>query len=77
MLYTSETDADILRQIQGTFRPTHYELGLWIAKLMGYTIVNPNTPDNFFILMVMIHWQDMGILRSSEILNSKPYNMKL
>lgn len=50
MLYTSETDADILRQMQGTFRPTHYELGLWIAKLMGYTIVNPNTPDNIFYI---------------------------
>lgn len=50
MLYTSETDADILRRLQKTFRPTHYELGLWIAKLMGYTIVNPNTPDNIFYI---------------------------
>lgn len=50
MLYSTEPNAEVLVKLRQLFKPTHHELGLLIAELMGYKITNPNTPDNVFYI---------------------------
>lgn len=50
MLYTKNANPEIQAELANSFTPTHHELGLLIAKIMGCNISNPNTEDNIYYI---------------------------
>lgn len=48
MLYTK--DQKILNKFKNIFAPTHYEIGLMIANILGYSIKNPNEINNVYYI---------------------------
>ena len=48
MLYSN--NQNIVKELQNIFYPTHYDIGLLIAKIMGYKIINPNSLDNEYYI---------------------------
>lgn len=51
MLYASEdANPEIINEFKNTFRLTHNELGILIAKIFGYEIINTNTPKDVYYI---------------------------
>lgn len=51
ILYASEdANPEIIEQFKNTFKLTHNELGLLIAKIFGYKITNTNTPEGIYYI---------------------------
>lgn len=50
ILYTRNANSNIQNEFKNMFMPTHYELGILLAKIMGYTIINPNILDDIFYI---------------------------
>jgi glucan phosphoethanolaminetransferase (alkaline phosphatase superfamily) len=46
--YTNVNDSDVERDFVKKRNVTHYEIGEMVLKIMGYTLKNPNTPNNVF-----------------------------
>ena len=75
MLYTNNTE--IRNELKNTFRPTHHELGLLIAKILGYKITNPNTPDNVFYINGNDTMARYGYIEVIKDLDKKEVNYKI
>ncbi len=75
MLYTENNE--IKNNLKDTFRPTHHELGLLIAKIMGYTITNPNTPDNVFYINGNDTMARYGYIKVIKDLENKKVNYEI
>lgn len=48
--YGEGASNEFIKNLKSLFTPTHYELGLELAKLMGYKIKNPNFKENTFYI---------------------------
>ncbi|RAX51328.1 hypothetical protein CCY99_09285, partial [Helicobacter sp. 16-1353] len=36
--------------LENFYYPTHYEIALLVAKILGYEIINPNQKENIFYI---------------------------
>lgn len=64
-------DSDFLNEIKNIFMPTHYELVKAIAKLIGFSIINPNEIDNIFHISGVDYNGKCGYIRGEKILSNK------
>ncbi len=49
-IMAQSNDKEFINKLKGIVKPNHYELGLLIANIMGYDIINPNNKDNSFFI---------------------------
>jgi glucan phosphoethanolaminetransferase (alkaline phosphatase superfamily) len=50
ILYTNIPNNEIYKKFKETFLPTHNEISSYILEIMGYKIINPNTPNNVYYI---------------------------
>ena len=48
--YGVKKDDEFIKDLRQIFTPTHYELGVALAKLMGFKIINPNFKQGIFYI---------------------------
>ncbi|GMO62596.1 MAG: hypothetical protein Ta2D_09130 [Rickettsiales bacterium] len=49
-LYTNDKNRSVFNEFKDIHNPTNYEMGIMIAKLLSWSIENPNTPDNIYYI---------------------------
>ncbi|MDR2526942.1 MAG: sulfatase-like hydrolase/transferase [Rickettsiales bacterium] len=66
IFYANDADKTIMNKIKDNFAPTHAEISLLIAEMIGYKINNPNTPDNIFYVNSASEDKYMKVIKIPE-----------
>jgi glucan phosphoethanolaminetransferase (alkaline phosphatase superfamily) len=77
LCYAVNGDRQFIDRLRALKRPTHYELGLLLAELMGYKITNPNQEPGYYYINGVASYGESGYLKFKKTAEGEVTDVKV